>query len=221
MPLGRREVLQLGLLILCVPAQYFISKYSDSNENQRSISIKRLLSTIHDIRNSVSNWEFWGLFSSVPWFHWRQDDSDPNAQSPAIEVMKYRNKEGYFAGSPVPRSPRSDKVKYRVGQVMRHRTLGYTGVIVGWDEIAKAPKAWLEYNHPANKPHWRRNPNYAVLVDVRDRSDPQLTYVAEENVEIIPKNSEVKHPLLKEYFSSFDGAQYIPKSWLRKIYPHD
>jgi len=26
---------------------------------------------------------------------------------------------------------------------------------------------------------------------------------------------------IEEYFTEFDGAQYLPKPWLRKIYPHD
>lgn len=33
--------------------------------------------------------------------------------------------------------------------------------------------------------HWQHMPNYAVLVDTRDRSESQTTYVPEENLEII------------------------------------
>lgn len=32
-----------------------------------------------------------------------------------------------------PRTKRPMRVAYRVGQVIRHKTLGYRGVIVGWD----------------------------------------------------------------------------------------
>ena len=53
---------------------------------------------------------------------------------------------------------------------------GYRGVIIGWDETARAPKEWLEQMHKDN-PTWRHQPNYAVLVDTRDRPAPQLTYV--------------------------------------------
>ena len=33
--------------------------------------------------------------------------------------------------------------------------------------------------------HWRDMPNYAILVDIRDRPSSQITYVPEENIEVI------------------------------------
>lgn len=36
-----------------------------------------------------------------------------------------------------PRTKRPIRVAYRVGQVIRHKTLGYRGVIVGWDYEAQ------------------------------------------------------------------------------------
>lgn len=44
--------------------------------------------------------------------------------------------------------------------------------------------------------HFRHQPNYAVLVDVRHRPVPQITYVVEENIEII--KHEVTHSKLKD-----------------------
>lgn len=58
-------------------------------------------------------------------------------ESPAIEVLKYREKAGYFATSLEVRNKRPLHLRYRIGQVVRHRTLGYKGVIVGWDLQAK------------------------------------------------------------------------------------
>ena len=49
-------------------------------------------------------------------------------------------------------------------------------MIMGWDEEARAPAAWLAKMHESN-PQWRHQPNYAVLVDTRDRPAPQITYV--------------------------------------------
>lgn len=46
--------------------------------------------------------------------------------------------------SPSVRSPRSDNVQFHVGQVIRHKTHGYRGVIVGWDETVRAPEQWLK-----------------------------------------------------------------------------
>jgi len=44
-------------------------------------------------------------------------------------------------GSPEVRMPRPSDVKYRVGQVVRHRQFGYRGVIVGWDAVAKVSRS--------------------------------------------------------------------------------
>lgn len=87
-------------------------------------------------------------------------------ESPATEVYYIREKYGYFASkwslvsssnqpiagliflaSPAIRSSRSEHVKFRVGQVVRHKLYGYRGVIVGWDEIANAPDPWIREHH--------------------------------------------------------------------------
>ena len=52
-----------------------------------------------------------------------------------------------LSASTKSRSPRPSYVKYRVGQVIKHRRYGYRGVIVGWDESCKAPQHWIDVNH--------------------------------------------------------------------------
>ena len=49
-------------------------------------------------------------------------------------------------------------------------------MIIGWDESARAPAHWLAEMH-RGQPGWGHQPNYAVLVDTRDRPAPQITYV--------------------------------------------
>ena len=63
-------------------------------------------------------------------------------------------------------------------------------------------------------------PNYAVLVDTRDRLTPQMSYVVEENIEVV-SNLRIFHPLVEHYFETFDGAQYIMRPFQRTIYPLD
>jgi hemimethylated DNA binding protein len=53
----------------------------------------------------------------------------------------------HILASPTIRSPRSEYVRYRVGQVIRHKLYGYRAVIIGWDEIASAPDEWLDEHH--------------------------------------------------------------------------
>lgn len=56
-----------------------------------------------------------------------------------------------FSGSLEPRDPRPPYIKFRVGDVIRHKIHGYRGVIVGWDAKAVAPKSWLEKMHKGKK----------------------------------------------------------------------
>ena len=60
---------------------------------------------------------------------------DPSSK--AKDTEEYLYKEVYFTHSKVPRATRGPQVKLKVGQVVRHKTDGYYGVVVGWDEVAK------------------------------------------------------------------------------------
>lgn len=228
MPVDRGAAIQLGLLLLVVPAQYLIAQWFSSTESQRSFAIKNLVSEAAHFKDQYLSWKSWRKWcvqiinkispsSTTPHF---EGQDDPNGQSPAIEVISYKDPQGFFAESTEPRDPRPPSVKYRVGQVVKHKRWGYRGIIIGWDEVAKAPESWLKSMHPEDKPHWRTMPNYAILVDTRDRLSPQITYVPQDNLNIII-NTQILHPSIDDYFEHFDGAQYIPRPWLKALYPHD
>lgn len=231
----RRELFQLSLLFLCVPVQYFISNQwsFDSKKamdhNQRDSYLKNLMNTMQEFKHNYLEYEPWRnwlleILKNIerPWSIHRKLYSTYSSlgESPALEVMKYRDKDGYFAHSPKVRHSRPTGVEFRVGQVVTHKVWGYTGVIIGWDPIANAPESWLNAMHPPDKKHWQEMPNYAVLVDVRDRPEPQITYVPQENLRLVV-NTKVKHPKLDEYFLEFDGAQYLLRPWLKALYPAD
>ena len=69
-------------------------------------------------------------------------------------------------------------------------------------------------------PEWRSQPNYSLLVDIQDRGMPQTTYVPEENIELI-ESTVIMHPNVEDFFENYNGLQYIPRPWLRKLYPLD
>jgi len=136
-----------------------------------------------------------------------------------LQVLKYREREGHFAKSASVRDPKPPHVKLRVGQVVKHKLWGYHGVVIGWDEKANAPEAWLKQMHAQNE-EWREQPNYLVLVDTRDRPAPQATYVPQENLEVV-RQLKILHPSIDEYFEAFDGSQYLMRPWLKGLYPRD
>ena len=100
------------------------------------------------------------------------DPDDDRGESPALEVMKYRETQEFFGQSTIVRDPKPPNVKFRIGQVIKHKKWGYRGVVIAWDRTAKAPAEWLRQMHAGNK-EWQNQPNYSILVDTRDRQAPR------------------------------------------------
>lgn len=238
MPQDRRAVVHFLLILLVVPVQYLIVTYFSSTSAQRNYQFQQLLSLAAKYKDTYVSWETWhrwcgevlkcfaSLRASIASLHSTRNrqtasgtDVD-NGESVAVEVIKYRNPKGYFGMSFEPRSPRPKDVKFRIGQVIRHKQYNYRGVIVGWDPVGKAPENWLGKSSGNIKERWKNQPNYSILIDVRDRSQPQMAYVAEELIEVI-MGVKVKHPDLEKYFEGFNGVQHLPRPQLRVLYPHD
>jgi len=249
--IDRRAFFQLSLLLLALPIQHYLSQLRQPTEEEKLeslqtlkkywLSLKEGLTSSKLYENTLymirSLWqtlqealsdedgdyddESWGPDVEV------EDVVDKpldgvNDESPAVEVLakKYSwSSTGDFASSTKPRFPRPSHVKFRVGQIVKHTKYHYRGVIVGWDEVAKAPKDWIHENHGEDA-EITTQPNYAILVDVRDRTVPQLSYVPESGLKLA-FNSRISHPNLDDFFEAFDGAQYLPRPWLRTIYPMD
>lgn len=225
MPIDRRSAIQLGLLLMAVPAQYLFTKFMATTDSQRSHALRNLVKDASMFSEKYLSWKSWKqwcteLLSSVSSFSDGPEVDDPQGESPALEVLMYKDPQGYFAASPQPRSPRPPNVQYRIGQVIKHKTWGYRGVIIGWDPKCRAPEEWIKEMHGQGKPEWKDMPNYSILVDTRDRLAPQMTYVPEENLEVI-SNMKIMHPAIEDYFEGFDGAQYLPRPWMKVVYPHD
>ncbi|XP_076445576.1 uncharacterized protein LOC143283278 [Babylonia areolata] len=223
---NRQALVLLVVLLLAVPAQYFITHVGIvPDSSSRHVAFQRLLSTAIGFRNkylSLTAWSEWcqgilGVFGG------EGGDDDANGESPAVEVLQYNqytDKRGHFGSSTEPRLYRPAEVKFRIGQVVRHKFWKYRGVIIGWDLKPRAPKEWLEENYPSSEKHLLHMPAFTLLVDVRDRMTPQLSYVPGEEIEVIDK-TRVMHPRLDYYFESYDRGQYTPRPWLQSIYPED
>jgi len=234
MPL-QREHIQFAVLFFSVPLQYFVVQHMGSSETSRTYAISQMMVDLNKFQNRwfrVDPWKKWchGLVISItehaglnsnPYDPTKSifDPGDDRGESPALEVIKFRKTQLFFGQSTVVRYPKSPHVTFRVGQVVKHKTWGYRGVIIAWDETANAPAEWLREMHKENK-EWRNQPNYSVLVDTRDRQAPQMTYVPQDNIEVV-RNTKILHPSVEDYFENFDGSQYLPRPWLKTVYPRD
>ncbi|XP_078068559.1 uncharacterized protein LOC144493474 [Mustelus asterias] len=214
-------VLQIGLLISALPAQYILSRWSGSDSTQRTQASRRLIDNWNRFKRTYLNlqaWKDWLIEWSLKERSIEPDDLP--GESPAMEVFLLKQNNGYFADSTEPRSPRPLSVKYRVGQVFTHKQEGYYGVIVGWDERARAPEEWLNERYLSDMQNLRNTPHYKVLIQAVDGGTSETAYIPESDI-VIVTGVQVFHPLLIYYFSMFFGDQYIMMPWLLQLYPHD
>lgn len=213
--------LQIGLLISALPAQYILTRWFGSDSTQRIQASRRLINNWNQFRKSYLTLQAWKDWLKEWSLKGRSvQNEDPLGESPAVEVLLLKEKDGYFAGSLEPRSPRSPPVKYRVGQVFRHKHEGYLGVIIGWDEYANAPDEWLHERYHSDFQNLRYTPHYKVLVHTNDGISSTSAYIPEEDI-VILTSIQVYHPMLNSFFSSFDGDRYVMMPWLKQVYPHD
>ena len=94
---------------------------------------------------------------------------------------------------------------FTVGQIVRHRRFGYRGVIFGVDAAFSLSDEW--YDQVARSRPPKDKPWYHVLVD----GATHTTYVAERHLTASGDHGQIAHPLLGEYFESFDGRRYRPR----------
>ncbi|KAK2726248.1 F-box only protein 21-like [Artemia franciscana] len=213
------EIFQLSMLFSAVPLQYYLASQQGFKFDQQNL---------HSVAGSFKTW-FNSKFEDI----FREDevlyrnskgnkfDYNDEGESPAKEVLEYRSKKfsDTFGTSTIPRNIRPKSLVLRVGQVVQHKKWKYRGVVTGWDLNAKAPELWFRQRERLDS-NWQDQPHFVILVDTRDRPTPQLVYVPQEDVDVVV-NVKVYHPLIDIYFENYDGAQYIPRPWLRELYPLD
>ncbi len=98
--------------------------------------------------------------------------------------------------------------RFSVGQLVSHRRYGYRGVIVALDRTCQAPDWWYERNQtrPQRSQAW-----YHVLVDQASehgQSGAATTYAAESSLLPAEIPDPINHPLVDQYFDTFDGQRY-------------
>jgi heat shock protein HspQ len=94
------------------------------------------------------------------------------------------------------------KALFSVGQIVRHKRLGYRGVVVDVDATFSLSQAWYEQMARSRPP--KDKPWYHVLVHQAQHQ----TYVAERHLEIDAGSAQIDHPLLGAHFDRFVDGQY-------------
>ncbi|KAL2219023.1 Hemimethylated DNA-binding protein YccV like-domain-containing protein [Thermoascus aurantiacus ATCC 26904] len=118
------------------------------------------------------------------------------------------------------RTSEHKNVRYRIGQVFRHRRYNYIAVITGWDAECGAGEQWIRRMGVDRLRDGRHQSFYHVLVE-----DKSVRYVAEENIEIItPHISELPPSFTMvagKHFKRWDEQSRTFVSNIRDEYPDD
>jgi F-box protein 21 len=130
-------------------------------------------------------------------------------------------------------------VKYKVGQVFRHKRYGYQGVITGWDVECGMDQGWILQNRVDRLDRGRHQSFYHVLYVLLSRTnlfianlrllllffrveDRSVRYVAEENIEIEePEEVNELMELAGRHFKRWDKKSRTFISNIRDEYPDD
>ena len=97
---------------------------------------------------------------------------------------------------------RSIEAKYTLGEVVRHRSHPFRGVIFDVDPEFANSEEWYEAIPPGARPR-RDQPFYHLLAE-NERSY-YVAYVSEQNLVPDHTGEPVDHPDLPDLFGAFDG----------------
>jgi heat shock protein HspQ len=95
---------------------------------------------------------------------------------------------------------------FRLGQVVRHRELGYRGVVYDVDPAYSGSEDWYHRN-AGQRPPRKDAPWYYVILDEEDAE----TYVPEQNLEADDTGEPVWHPEIDDLFQEFRDGVYVPR----------
>ena len=87
------------------------------------------------------------------------------------------------------------------GQLVRHRSYGYRGVVADFDMTCMAEETWY-YANRTRPP--RNQPWYHVLVD----GSQITTYAAQTSLVADESRDPVEHPLRDVLFTTFEDGRY-------------
>jgi len=103
--------------------------------------------------------------------------------------------------------------KFKLGQVVRHRTYPFRGVVFDIDpEFANTDEWWLSI--PEHRRPRKDQPYYHLFAE--NEESTYIAYVSEQNLLLDDSGEPVAHPQIGELFSGHNGGTYR----LRDAYLH-
>ena len=103
----------------------------------------------------------------------------------------------------------SNKAKFSIGEVVKHRHFDFRGVIYDVDFEFNNSEEWYQSIPKDVRPR-KNQPFYHLLAESNEVT--YVAYVSEQNLLIDDSNEPVKHPLIEEIFVGKKGSSYLKPS---------
>ena len=103
----------------------------------------------------------------------------------------------------------TDKAKFSIGEVVKHRHFDFRGVIYDVDFEFNNSEEWYQSIPKDVRPR-KNQPFYHLLAESNEVT--YEAYVSEQNLLIDNSNEPVKHPLIEEIFIGKKGTSYLKPS---------
>ena len=103
----------------------------------------------------------------------------------------------------------SDKAKFSIGEVVKHRHFDFRGVIYDVDFEFNNSEEWYQSNPKEVRPR-KDQPFYHLLAESNEVT--YEAYVSEQNLIADLSKEPVRHPLVNEVFSERRGSGYYKPS---------
>ena len=103
----------------------------------------------------------------------------------------------------------SNKAKFSIGEVVKHRHFDFRGVIYDVDFEFNNSEEWYQSIPKDVRPR-KNQPFYHLLAESNEVT--YEAYVSEQNHLIDDSNAPVKHPLIEEIFVGKKGSSYLKPS---------
>ena len=105
----------------------------------------------------------------------------------------------------------SGRAKFGLGQVVKHRTFPFRGVVFDVDPVFSSSEEWYQ-SIPAEERPVKNQPFYHLLA--QNSEGWYEAYVSEQNLLVDESDDPIDHPSVSDIFDR-DGKAYSIKSDLR------
>ena len=102
-------------------------------------------------------------------------------------------------------APRQTKARFAIGDVVRHRSHDFRGVVFDIDPVFANSEEWYE-SIPADRRPKRDQPYYHLLAENEESS--YVAYVSQQNLMGDAEGGPVDHPSVPQLFEAFKNGRY-------------